>query len=109
MVLIWCPVPLPEDSATALLTRMLTPTPCQVSTGESENKETRGTLGSGDNLDAVFGKTETSLPEGKDTEGAHHGKKRAAPEDQEGEVFQERKNAIDGRLGPGKRCCRRAL
>ena len=97
-MLIWCPAPLPEDSATALLTRMLIPTPCQVSTGEGENKETRGALGSGDNLDAVSGKTENSLPEGKDTEETLHGKKRAASEDQEGKPSKKGKMPSSGGL-----------
>ena len=87
-MLIWCPAPLPEDSATALLTRMLIPTPYQV---------------------AAFGETETLLPKGKSAEGALQGKKRVASEDQEGKPSKRGKNAIVGRLGPGKRCFRRAL
>ena len=97
-MLIWCPAPLPEDSATALLTRMLTPTPYQVSAEEGENKETRGDLGPEDKLDVVFGKTETLSPEGKGAEEALHGKKRAASEDQEGKPSKRGKMPSSGGL-----------
>jgi len=98
-VLIWCPAPLPEDSATALLTRMLTPTPYQVSAEGGENRETRGDLGPEDKLDAVFGETETLLPEGKGAEEALHGKKRAASEDREGKPSKRGKMPSLGGLG----------
>src|SRR3989337_1787987 len=90
-VLIWCPAPLPEDPATALLARMLIPTPYQVSAEGGQNRETRGDPRPEDKLDAVFGETETLLPEGKGTEEAFHGKKRAASEDQEGNLPREEK------------------
>ena len=98
-VLIWCPAPLPEDPATALLTRMLIPTPYQVSAEGGENRETRGDPSPEDKLDAVFGETETPLPEGKGTEEALHGKKRAAPEDQEGRPSKRRKMPLSDDLG----------
>ena len=98
-MLIWCPAPLPEDSANALLRRMFTPTPYQVSAGEGENRETRGDPRPEDNLDAVFGGTETLLPEGKGVEEALHGKKRAASEDQEGKPCKRGKMPSSGGLG----------
>ena len=99
------PTLLPEDSVTALLMRMLIPTPYQVSTEGGESREPRGDTRPEDELDAVFGETETPLSKGKGAEEALHGKKRAASEDQEGKS----KKAIIGRLGPGERCRRRAL
>ena len=74
-MLIRCPAPLPEDSTNALLTRMLTPTPYQVSAEEGENREAGGGLCPKDKSDVVFGETETLLPEGKGAEEAFHGKK----------------------------------
>ena len=62
-MLIWCPAPLPEGPATALLTRMLILAPYQV---------------------AAFGETEILMPKGKSAEGALQGKKRVASKDQEG-------------------------
>ena len=61
-------MPLPEDSATALLTRMLIPTPYQVSAEGGESGEPRGDARPEDELDVVFGETETLLPEGKGAE-----------------------------------------
>ena len=101
-MLIWCPAPLPEDPASALLTRMLIPTPYLVSIEGGESGEPKGDAHPTGDLGAVFRETETLLPRGKGVEGALHGKKRAASG---GEAFQERENAIVGRLGPGKRCC----
>ena len=77
-MLIWCPVPLPEGPATDLLTRMLIPTPYQV---------------------AAFGETEILLPKGKGAEGALHGKKRAASEDQEGKPSKRGKASSTSGLG----------
>ena len=98
-MLIWCPAPLPEDSATALLTRMLTPTPYQVSAEGGESGEPRGDTRPEDELDAVFGETETLLPEGKGAEEALHGKKRAASEDEEGKLSKKGKTPSSGGLG----------
>ena len=97
-MLIWCPAPLPEDSATALLTRMLIPTPYQVSAEGGESGEPRGDTRPEDELDAVFGKTETLLPKGKGAEEALHGKKRAASEDQEGKPSKRGKMPSSGSL-----------
>ena len=98
-MLIWCPTPLPEDSATALLTRMLIPTPYQVSAEGRESREPRGDTRPEDELDAVFGETETLLPRGKGVEEALHGKKRAASEDQEGKPPKNGKTPSSGGLG----------
>ena len=106
-MLIWCPAPLPEDSATALLTRMLIPTPYQVSPEGGESRKPRGDTRPEDELDAVFGETETLLPRGKGVEGALHGKKRAASGGQEGKPSKKGKMPSSG--GSGERCCRRAL
>ena len=77
-MLIWCPTPLPEDLATALLTRMLIPTPYQV---------------------AAFGETEILLPKGKSAEGTLQGKKRVASEDQEGNPSKRGKMPSSSWLG----------
>ena len=98
-MLIWCPAPLPEDSATALLTRMLTLTPYQVSAEGGENRGTRGDPRPEDKLDAVFGETETLLPEGKGAEETLHGKERAASEDQEEKSSKRGKMPSSGGLG----------
>ena len=98
-MLIWCPAPLPEDSATALLTRMLIPTPYQVSAEGGESGEPEGDTRPEDELDAVFGETETLLPKGKGAEEALHGKKRAASEDQEGKPSKRGKMPSSGGLG----------
>ena len=98
-MLIWCPTPLPEDSVTTLLTRMLIPTPYQVSAEGGESGEPRGDARPEDELDAVFGETETLLPEGKGAEETLHGKKRAASEDQEGKPSKRGKMPSSGSLG----------
>ena len=98
-MLIWCPAPLPEDSATALLTRMLIPTPYQVSAEEGESGEPEGDTRPEDELDTVFGETETLLPKVKGAEEALHGKKRAASEDQEGKPPKRGKTPSSGGLG----------
>ena len=78
---------------------MLTPTLYQVSAERGENRETRGDPRPEDKLDAVFGETETLLPEGKGAEEALHGKKRAAFEDQEGKRSKRGKMPSSGGLG----------
>ena len=78
---------------------MLTPTPYQVSAEGGENRGTRGDPRPEDKLDAVFGETETLLPEGKGAEEALHGKKRVASEDQEGKPSKKRKTPWSGGLG----------
>ena len=64
-MLIWCPAPLPEDPASTLLTRMLTPTPYQVSAEGGESGEPKGDV--------------------------CHGKKRAASGGQEGKPSKKGK------------------
>ena len=98
-MLIWCPTPLPEGLATDLLTRMLIPTPYQVSAEGGESGEPEGDTRPEDELDAVFGETETLLPKGKGTEEALHGKKRVASEDQEGKPSKRGKMPLSGGLG----------
>ena len=77
---------------------MLTPTPYQVSAEGGENRETKGDPHPEDKLDAVFGETETLLPEGEGAEEALHGKKRAAFEDQEGKPSKRGKMPSSGGL-----------
>ena len=98
-MLIWCPAPLPEDPASALLTRMLTPTPYRVSAEGGESGEPKGDARPEDDSDAMFGETETLLPRGKGVEGAFHSKKRAASEDQEGKPSKRGKIPSSGGLG----------
>jgi hypothetical protein len=59
-------------------------TPHQASAEGGENRGTGGDPRLEDIADAVFGETEALLHKGKGTEEVLHGKKRAAPEDQEG-------------------------
>jgi len=99
VVLIWCPTPLPKDHASALLTRMLTPTPYLVSAEGGESREPRGDAHPEGDLDAVFGETETLLPRGKGVEGAFHSKKRAASGGQEGKPSKKGKTPSSGDLG----------
>ena len=73
VVLIRCPAPLPEDPASALLTRMLTPTPYRVSAEGGESGEPKGD--------------------------ARHGKKRAASGGQEGKPSKRGKMPLSGGLG----------
>ena len=98
-MLIWCPAPLLEDPASALLTRMLTPTPYQVSGRGGESGEPEGDARPKDDSDAVFGETETLLPRGKGVEGAFHSKKRAASGDQEGKPSKKGTTPSSGSLG----------
>ena len=52
-----------------------------------------------DELDAVFGETETLLPKGKGAEEALHSKNRAASEDQEEKPSKKGKTPSSGGLG----------
>ena len=98
-MLICYPTPLPEDSANALLTRMLTPTSYQVSAEEGENREAGGGLCPKNKSHVVLGETKTFLPEGKGAEEAFHGKKRATSEGQEGKPSKKGKTPSTGGLG----------
>ena len=64
-----------------------------------ESGEPEGDTRPEDELDAVFGETETLLPKGKGAEEALHGKKRAASEDQEGKPPKRGKMPSSGGLG----------
>ena len=76
---------------------MLIPTPYQVSAEGRESREPRGDTRPEDELDAVFGETETLLPRGKGVEEALHGKKRAASGGQEGKPSKKGKTpSMDG-------------
>ena len=98
-MLIWCPAPLPEGPASALLTRILILTPYLVSREGGESGEPRGDAHPTGDLSAVFGETETLFPEGKGAEETLHGKKRAASEDQEGKPSKRGKMPSSGGLG----------
>ena len=98
-MLIWCPAPLPEDPASALLTRMLNPTPYLVPAEGGESREPKGDAHPEGDLSSVFGETETLLPRGKGVEGALHGKKRAASGGQEGKPSKKGKMPSSGGLG----------
>ena len=78
---------------------MLIPTPYQVSTEGGKSGEPRGDTRPEDELDTVFGETETLLPRGKGAEEALHGKKRVASEDQEGKPPKKGKTPSSGGLG----------
>ena len=64
-----------------------------------ESREPRGDTHPEDELDAVFGETETPLSKGKGAEETLHGKKRAAYEDQEGKPSKRGKMPSSGGLG----------
>ena len=64
-----------------------------------ESGEPRGDTHPEDELDDVFGETETLLPKGQGAEEALHGKKRAAFEDQEGKPSNRGKMPLSGGLG----------
>ena len=98
-----CLTPLPEDSADAVLMRMLAPTPYQVPMKEGKNKETRCDPCSRDELNIVSGQIKVSLPEDKGAGGANvpspHGKKRAASKDREGRSPKRGKMPSSGGSG----------
>ena len=64
-----------------------------------ESGEPEGDTRPEDELDAVFGETETLLPRGKGVEGAFHSKKRAASGGQEGKPSKKGKMPSSGGLG----------
>ena len=85
-----CPAPLPEDSATPVLTRMLASAPCRalVREGKEESEKAQEDLGPGGESDAESGEIDLSLP--KDRGGKRSNipspnrRKRATSEDWEG-------------------------
>ena len=85
-----CPAPLPEDSATPVLTRMLASTPYQapVREGKEESEKTQDDLGSGGKSDTESGEIDLSWPEDRGGKGpsipSPSRRKRAASEKWEG-------------------------
>ena len=85
-----CPAPLPQDSTTPVLTRMLASTPYQAPTreGKEESEKTRDDLFSGSKSDTESGEIDLSSPEDRGERGASipspSRRKRAASEDWEG-------------------------
>ena len=81
-----CPAPLPEDSATPVLTRMLVSAPYQAPAGEGE--KTQDDPGSGGKSDTESGEIDLSSPEDGGGKGpsipSPNRRKRAASEDWEG-------------------------
>ena len=103
MELIRCPAPLPEDSATPVLTRMLASAPYQASAGEDE--KTQDDLCPGGNSDTESGEIDLSLPEYVGGKGpsipSPNRRKRAASEYWEGRSFKKGKMPPSTGLGFG--------
>ena len=91
--LIRCPAPLPEDSATPVLARMLASAPYQASTGEGEKAQ--DDLGSGGKSDTESKEFDLSSPEDGGRKGpsvpSPNRRKRATSEDEEGRSFEKGK------------------
>ena len=98
-----CPAPLPEDSATPVLTRMLASAPYQASAGEGE--KTQDDLGSGGKSDTESGEIDLSSPEDRGGKGpsipSPNRRKRAASEDWEGRSSKRGKMPPASGLGLG--------
>ena len=96
-----CAAPLPEDSATPVLTRMLASVPYQVSVGEAE--KTQDDIGFGGKSDTESGEIDLSLPEYVGGKGpsipSPNRRKRAASEDWEGRSFKKGKMPPSTGLG----------
>ena len=96
MGLIRCPAPLPEDSPTPLLTRMLASVPYQAPVGEGE--KIQDDLGSGGTSDTESGEFDLSSPEDGGRKGpsvpSPNRRKRAASEDVEG------RSSMKGKMPP---------
>ena len=101
MELIRCPTPLPEDSATPVLTRMLASTPYQAPAGEGE--KTQDDLGSGGKSNTESGEIDLSSPKDGGEKGpstpSPSRRKRAASEDWEGRSSNEGKMPPSSALG----------
>ena len=101
MELIRCPAPLPEDSTTPVLTRMLASAAYQAPAGEGEKAQ--DDLGSGGKSDTESGQIYLSSPK----DGGEKGpsipttgmRKRAASEDWEGRSSNEGKMPPSSALG----------
>ena len=100
-----CPAPLPEDSATPALTRMLASAPYQapVREGKEESEKTQDDLGSGGKSDTESGEIDFSSPEDRGGRGpsipSPSRRKRAASEDWEGRSFKK------GKITPSSGLC----
>ena len=85
-----CPAPLPEDSASPMLSRMLASTPYQAPAreGKEESEKTRDDLCSGGRSDTESGEIDLSSPEDRGERGpsipSPSRRKRAASEGWEG-------------------------
>ena len=100
-----CPAPLPEDSATPVLTRMLASAPYQVllREGKEESEKTRDDFCSGGKSDTESGEIYLSSPEDRDERGASipspSRRKRAASEGWEGRSPKKGKMPPSSGLG----------
>mgnify|MGYP007126473882 FL=1 len=100
-----CPAPLPEDSATPVLTRMLASAPYQapVREGKEESEKTQDDLGSGGKSDTESGEIDLSSPEDGGGKGpsipSPSRRKRAASEDWEGRSSKKGKMPPSSGLG----------
>ena len=100
-----CPAPLPEDSATPVLTRMLASAPYQapVREGKEESEKTQDDLGSGGKSDTESGEIDLSSPEDRGGKGpsipSPSRGKRAASEDWEGRSSKRGKMPPSSGLG----------
>ena len=100
-----CPAPLPEDSATPVLTRMLASTPYQAPAreGKEESEKTQDVLGSGGKSDMESGEIDLSSPEDRGGKGpsihSPSRRKRASSEDWEGRSSKRGKMPPSSGLG----------
>ena len=100
-----CPAPLPEDSATPVLTRMLASAPYQAPAreGKEESEKTQDDLGSGGKSDTESGEIDLSSPEDGGGKGpsipSPNRRKRAASEDWEGRSSKKGKMPPSSGLG----------
>ena len=98
-----CPAPLPEDSATPVLTRMLASAPYQVPVreGKEESKKTEDDLCSRGKSDTESGEIDLSSPGGGKGPGipSPNRRKRTASEDWEGRSSKKGKMPPSSGLG----------
>lgn len=100
-----CPAPLPEDSATPVLTRMLASVPCQVPVkeGKEESEKAQEDLGPGGESCTESGEIDLSSPEDRGGKGSSipspNRRKRAASEDWEGRSSKRGKMPPSSGLG----------
>ena len=100
-----CPAPLPEDSATPVLTRMLASAPYQapVREGKEESEKTQDDLGSGGKSDTESREIDLSSPKERGGKGpsipSPSRRKRAASEEWEGRSSKKGKMPPSSGLG----------